>query len=371
MSKLRVTGLAAILILCLLGGAMAESGQGADMAGNRFDERFSAAVQDSERIPGWNADSPAMASILSFIRKVTDENSPEYVPPEMRIVLFDLDGTLMGERYPTYSVDCLLMYRLLHDENAGEKNPEDAAFAQALESAILNGSPLPESPSSAFQMLAESFRGQTVEAYQAYVKAFLAQAVPGFAHMTYGERFFVPMVGLVRLLAEQDFQVYICSGTERILVRAMIEDALGQWIPPYRVIGTDISLMAAGQGETDGTKYTYTPEDQVLLEGSMTFRNLNMNKVVNIVNEIGVPPLMVFGNSSGDLAMGQYAVQHGGRAYMLLCDDTERDYGDMDTAAGFAAKCEALGFETISMRDEFETIYGEDVVMEEVQLPAA
>ena len=70
---------------------------------------------------------------------------------------------------------------------------------------------------------------------------------------------------------------------------------------------------------------------------------------------------MVFGNSSGDFAMGQYALQHGGRAFMLLCDDTERDYGDADEAAAFAEKCAALGFETVSMRDEFETIYAETV----------
>ena len=55
--------------------------------------------------------------------------------------------------------------------------------------------------------------------------------------------------------------------------------------------------------------------------------------------------------------MAQYALQHGGKAYMLLCDDTERDYGDPETAASFAETCRKLGFETISMRDEFETIY--------------
>ena len=29
-------------------------------------------------------------------------------------------------------------------------------------------------------------------------------------------------------------------------------------------------------------------------------------------------PVLVFGNSSGDFAMAQYALQHGGKAYMLL-----------------------------------------------------
>ena len=71
--------------------------------------------------------------------------------------------------------------------------------------------------------------------------------------------------------------------------------------------------------------------------------------------------ILVFGNSSGDFAMAQYALQHGGKAYMLLCDDILRDYGDEKEAAAFAEKCAALGFETVSMRDEFETVYMETV----------
>ena len=47
---------------------------------------------------------------------------------------------------------------------------------------------------------------------------------------------------------------------------------------------------------------------------------------------------------------------------MLLCDDVERDYGDLEVAEKFRKECEKLGFETISMRDEFETIYKKDAV---------
>ena len=103
----------------------------------------------------------------------------------------------------------------------------------------------------------------------------------------------------------------------------------------------------------------------MLLEGNMTFKVQKMNKVVSIINEIGIPPVLVFGNSSGDYAMGQYALQNGGRAYMLLCDDTRRDYGDTGEAARTAGECAELGFETISMRDDFQTIYAEDIFMED------
>ena len=59
-----------------------------------------------------------------------------YIPPEARVVLFDSDGTLIGERYPTYSDQCMLVQRLLHDDTA-KSNSEDAAFAAQLEEAYL------------------------------------------------------------------------------------------------------------------------------------------------------------------------------------------------------------------------------------------
>ncbi|MBR3430585.1 MAG: haloacid dehalogenase-like hydrolase [Clostridia bacterium] len=314
----------------------------------------------AETIEGWAVDSPAMASIIAYVEAVTDETSENYVPPEARIVLFDSDGTLIGERYPTYSDQCMLVQRLLHDDTA-KANSEDAAFAVELEKAYLNHEPLPDSPRSTAQMAAESFAGFTVEEYTAYVREFLKQPVPGFIGMTYGERFFAPMAELVKYLDAHHFQVFICSGTERIFLREMIADTLGECVPPYRVIGSTFSLTATGQGEISDRNYTYAPDDQVLLEGNMIFKNLKMAKVTSIVNEIGMAPIMVFGNSSGDFAMAQYALQHGGKAYMLLCDDTARDYGDEEEAAKFAAYCAALGFETVSMRDEFETIYAEGV----------
>ncbi len=47
---------------------------------------------------------------------------------------------------------------------------------------------------------------------------------------------------------------------------------------------------------------------------------------------------------------------------MLLCDNTELDYGDLGVATDFSAKCEAAGFTTVSMAHDWTTIYGEGVV---------
>lgn len=321
--------------------------------------------KNDKTIQYWDADSPAMESIVSFVLSVTDEKSDDFVPADQRIAVFDMDGTLYGELFPTYFDECLLIHRLLHDETY-EPKAEYREFAQEAETALLNGEPEPDSPYSSAQMAAEAFKGFTVEQYRAYVRDFMGEDVVGFDGMTYGEGFYKPMVALVKYLSQHGFTVFINSGSERSLVRELTSDTLGEWIPPYHMIGSTVSLEAAGQGSTEGRKYTYQPDDQVIMEGNLVSKNLKMNKVVTIIDEIGTAPLLVFGNSSGDISMAQYAVQHNGKAYMLLCDDTERDYGNLKTAESFEKTCSELGFETVSMRDEFETIYGDGVVKTEI-----
>ena len=185
--------------------------------------------KQDETIAYWNSDSPAMASIISYVSAVTDEKSEDFVPEDRRIAVFDVDGTLYGELYPTYFDESLLLHRLLHDENY-QPSEEDRAYAEEAEKALLNGQPEPDSPRSSAQMAAEAFRGFTVEEYRAYVREFMGEPVAGFDNMTYGEGFYLPMVELVRYLSEHGFTIFICTGTERSLERELIEDALGEAI---------------------------------------------------------------------------------------------------------------------------------------------
>ncbi|MBR6028428.1 MAG: haloacid dehalogenase-like hydrolase [Clostridia bacterium] len=323
-------------------------------------------------VPGWAEGSPALQAILAYVDAVTDEAAESFVPAADRIAVFDFDGTLFGERFPTYFDTCLFLHRVLHDETC-EPEADVRAYAEALETALMNGESEPDSPRSTAQMAAEVFAGFTVEEYRAYIKAFADTPAWGFEGMTYGQGFYLPMTALVQYLSRRGFQVFISSGSERTIVRVLTEGVLDEWVPADRVIGSTFTLTATGQGEKAGRSYSFTPEDEVLLEGNLTVKNQKTNKVFSIVDEIGKVPILVFGNSSGDLAMAQYAAQHGGKAWMLLCDDTARDYGDLKTAAAFAETCAECGYATISMRDDFATIYGDEAIMTVVEelAPAA
>ena len=94
--------------------------------------------KQDDSIAYWNADSPTMASVISFVASVTDENSKDFVPEDQRIAVFDMDGTLYGELFPTYFDESLLLHRLLHDESY-QAPEEDLAWAKEAEEALLSG----------------------------------------------------------------------------------------------------------------------------------------------------------------------------------------------------------------------------------------
>ena len=148
--------------------AEASDKDAADAAGEAATEAAGADAGEEKKaevIPYWTEDSPAMASIVDYVKSLTDETSDEFVPEEERVAVFDMDGTLYGELFPTYFDQCLLMYRLLHDDTY-QASAEDREFAQALETALLHGEKEPDSPRSTAQMAAESFKGYTVEQYR-------------------------------------------------------------------------------------------------------------------------------------------------------------------------------------------------------------
>ena len=318
-------------------------------------------------LEGWAPDSPSLASLLRYVERSTDETSEGYIPPEDRIAVFDMDGTLLGERFPTYFNDCLFIYRALYDPDF--EAPEDLkAFATAWEDKVLRGIPIEDFDAKERELGPRLYEGLTPEAYAEVVRRFKALPARGFSGMTYGEAYFQPMLSLVRYLAEQGYTLYIVSATYRDAVRVMAEGTLDPYIPADRIIGTDLLYVASGDPDQNSMFHDFTPEDQLVIAGRLWVKNQKSNKVTSIQREIGKIPVLAFGNSTGDFAMATYTLQnprYEGRAYMLLCDDTLRDYGDLKVAETFRRKCEDNGFYTISERDEFTLLYPEGVTLTE------
>lgn len=317
--------------------------------------------KEKAKLEYWSDDSKAAASIRDYVARVTDESSGSYIPVEDRIAVFDLDGTIIGELYPSYFEYMMFIHRALHDDTYFA--PDDMKeFALALEAGVYDGNKPENHERLHAKYAGQAYAGMTPDELKAYTKEFMTSAADGFTNLTKGDAFYKPMVSLVKYLTANDFTVYIVSGSDRTVVRALVKDKLG--VPENRVIGMSYTMVAKDQKGEDGLEYQYTKDDDVILGGELIIKTIKMNKVSAIAEEIGKVPVLSFGNTSGDQSMAQYTVNNDtyeSKAYMLMCDDLVREHGNMDKANDMKKMCDECGFEPISMRDDFATIYGDEV----------
>ena len=325
---------------------------------------FAALAESEAETPfsQWNADAPALKALIAYVEAVTDEESPDYIPPVDRIATFDMDGTLCAELNPTYLEYYLLARRILADPSY-QPDEEMLAFGRMIRDCALDKS-FPEGMDMLHAVhAAKAYAGMTLQEFADFVTRQLARDADGFEGMTYAGTFYLPMIEVVDYLQENGFKCYICSGSDRFICRTFIEGMLD--IPYENIIGMDVALKAANQGDADGLDYVFTSEDTLIRTENLLIKNLKTNKVLQIAQEIGRQPVLSFGNSSGDVSMHNYALynnRYRSAAFQLIADDGVRDYGSAEKGAELRKKWEGMGFNVISMANDWKTIYGDDVV---------
>ena len=310
----------------------------------------------------WN-ECKAKSILMNYVKNVTNENSPDFIKKEDRIAIFDLDGTLFQETDPVYFDFRLYKYRVLDDPTYKDKATEHQKEVAHEIEGIMKTRIFPEGIVLRHaKVYAEVFQGMTVEEADKYVKDFLNKPSEGYNNLKIGDGFYKPMLEVIEYLQENDFIIYIVSGSDRFTVRTLIEGHIN--IPKNYVIGTEARMVASHQGETDGFIYTFRQDDEMVFEGKLIIKNLYMNKVHNMIREIGQIPVLSFGNSGGDSSVANYVLtnkKYKGLSLMLLCDDIERENGDIAKADKFRLTCEKNGWIPVSMKNDWKTIYGENV----------
>ena len=312
----------------------------------------------------WN-DCNSLKELKTFVENSINKNSKDYIPVEDRIAVFDMDGTLCGELFPEYLEYLLLEYRCLDDPNYNASDELKEVANQIRESGKNYKTP----NVSGFDLIhanaqAQAFSGLTPEEFINYVKEFLNRDAGGFEGLKFKDSLYKPMIEVVSYLKENDYTVYIVSGSDRMICRAVVCDILG--IPSNQVIGMDVSLVASNQGDKDGLNYQFNDggEDELVRGDTLLIKNLKMNKVQAIAQEIGKQPVLSFGNSSGDVSMHEYTItnnKYRALAFMLVADDPLEDHVDLTETNKRKASWEARNYVIISMMDDFKTIYGEEV----------
>ena len=337
------------------------------------DDNNTRAVQSAtkEYFTQWNQ-CQALTVLQDYVKDVTNPNSPNYIKEEDRIATFDMDGTFVGELYPTYFEYNMLEYRVLDDPAYKDIAPDDVKeTAQDIRDFVRDGKKLPDH----FDMkhayaAAKAYSGMTLGEFDTYVKAYAMLPANGFSGMTYGESFYKPMLEVFDYLKANGFTYYVVSGSDRFICRALVE-SIG--IEPNRVIGMDVKLRSSSQGTEAGVDYTMGQKEDLVRTDELIIKNLKTNKVLQISQEIGKVPVLSFGNSSGDCAMHNYCM--GNKTYktatfMLVADDDVRDHADLAEGAKREAKWRDAGYHVISMKNDFKTIYGPGVVKTDFSFPA-
>jgi phosphoglycolate phosphatase-like HAD superfamily hydrolase len=304
----------------------------------------------ADPLPSWN-DGKARQSILDFVRRVTTEGGPDFVPVPERLAVFDNDGTL----WPEYPLIGQLAFVL--DELKRRAATEPALAANPMVQAALAGdfAKLLEGKhhDGLMQILALTHAGMTTDEFVAGVKAWLVSS----RHPKYGKPYdqviYQPMLELLRHLRAHDFKTFIVSGGGADFMRTWVEGVYG--IPPEQVVGstarTTFELRNTGSMLVKTLDYLFV-DDKV-------------GKPVGIHQFIGRRPIACFGNSDGDQAMLQYTTIDNPRPSFGLIvhhTDGEREFA-YDTGAPWGALVEALteaprrGWTVVSMKDDWKTIF--------------
>jgi len=322
--------------------------------------------------PSWNPDSASLKALVDFVTDCADESSPNYLDPADRIATFDMDGTILCEKAPVYMDWCLTMYRVLDDPTYNATEEERDAMQQVRDHAYANGETFKPEGITKDDMVSKAFAGMTPAEFRAYVVDFADKVdVVGFEGMTYAQSFYRPMLEVIDFLRANDFDVWMVSACEREVVRALMERYDFAF---DHIVATDVPYVASGKGnDEDADEYNMTQDDVILLGEPLDDVEVGKSgKPAAIAREIGKRPVLAFGNSTGDYSMLNYAQgnpDHAGMGFFIVCDDTEREYGSDEKAAGFFENAEAEGWTAISMANDWKVIYGEGV--KKTELPNA
>jgi hypothetical protein len=308
-----------------------------------------------EHLTSWR-DTATRQAIVEFVRSVTDEGGPGFVPPAERMAVFDNDGTLWCEKPMPVELGFILR-RLAEmaeaDPSLRERQPWKAAHEKdyrwlaevitkhyhgddADVKVLLGG-------------ILQAFVGMTVHDYEAVADAFLQKA----QHPTLGRLMrdcgYLPMVELLRFLEASSFSTWIASGGDRDFMRPVTTAIYG--IPPERVIGSSAGLRY--QEDDVGGAIVYEAEMDMFDDGPM--------KPVRIWSRIGRRPIIAGGNSNGDIPMLQYAggAARPGLRLLVLHDDPEREFEYVKGAEQAIERAKDEEWTVVSIKDDWATVFAD------------
>jgi phosphoglycolate phosphatase-like HAD superfamily hydrolase len=302
----------------------------------------------TEPLSSWN-DTATKKAIVTFVERVTQQGSPDLVPPPERIATFDNDGTLWAEQ-PIYfqlafALDRVKPLAALHPEWK-DKEPFASLLKGDLKGALAGGE------AAIFEIITVTHSGMTTDEFEKIVRDWITTAKHPVTGRLYAEMVYQPMLELLAYLRGNGFKTFIVSGGGIDFMRVFAERVYG--VPPEQVVGSSGKL-----------NFELRDGKPILMKlPELNFNDDKTGKPVGIQMHIGRHPIAAFGNSDGDLQMLEWAKGGGGVRFALLVHhtDAEREWaydrsssiGKLDKALDTAL---AMGWTVVDMKNDWKTIF--------------
>ncbi|MDP5200231.1 HAD family phosphatase [Flavobacterium sp. DG2-3] len=298
-----IKNLSKVLVSCaallLLAACRKEQAQSASQAGTP--------IERTDPLASWN-DTKVKKDIIAYIKDVTDSKSPNFIPVQDRIAVFDNDGTLWSEQ-PFYFQ---LFFAWDQVKALAPQHPEwknKQPFKAVLENNM--GDLMKQGKNGLLQIVGVSHSGMTTEEFNSNVRKWIDSARHPVKKKLYKELIYQPMLELVKYLQEREFKVFIVSGGGIDFMRAWTEEEYG--IPSYQVVGSTLQA-----------RYDYNSgKPSIVKLPALDFNDDREGKPVAIEKYIGKKPVFAAGNSDGDLQMLQWTASNKYKNFELYVHHTD------------------------------------------------
>lgn len=311
----------------------------------------------------WN-ETKVKEEIVSFVKRVTSPNSPDYIPPEERVAVFDNDGTLWCEKPMPIQAD-FLFQRLAE---MVEKDPE-LKDQQPWKSIVEKDYPwLTHVLDKHYQGddsdlkimsrgLLQAYEGISVDDFSAKASNFIRNEKNPKLGRPYMECIYQPMVELLEFLEMNGFTNYIASAGGRDFVRTVSEELYH--IPPERIIGTSATLAFCEDGEH--VRINHKLGLDVFDDGP--------EKPVRIWNRIGRRPILCVGNSNGDIPMLRFCSDSSSPSFCMLInhDDSKREMAYTSGAELALEKAKQYGWSVVNMQKDWKVVFESPTINNELR----
>lgn len=313
---------------------------------------FGCSSDSSEPLRFWN-ETEMKRKIIDYVTSVSDSSDENYIPESDRIAVFDMDGTIICEQPLWLEMNVAVnqmyqaavknpfllenpLYKIAYDYH---NDPTHSEKRQALED-------------KAIEIMTHAFAGVVQDEYIAEVSDFINNTNNDDYGIPLKMTFYQPMLELITYLQENNFQVYIVSGSEQGLIWGVCEGNVP--LTREHQIGTRIELDFGFNSIQSQSKFLRGDE-------YLKPRNLRDGKAENIYYQLGKTPVFAFGNTADDFDMFNLALSSVYRsiAFLLDHDDAKREYNYPDdiTRANWKKDANSNGWHVVSMKENFKQIF--------------